>query len=134
MLFPNSEPPFGGHAGLASAYGKIIRETENPRSIEYRVFDRVTTALEDANLPGTPARERIAAAHDNHELWVTLTCDAASENNALPETLRATIISLGLWVVRETPRVMQQGGSLGDLIAVNRAIMRGLHPASQGND
>src|ERR1019366_7422846 len=128
----NSEPLLAGPVGPASIYVKIIRDTENPRDIEHRVFEQVTAALEDAALPDAPFTARIAAAHRNRELWLALTCDAANEGNTLPDTLRASIISLGIWVFRETQRVMRKTGSLGDLIAINRTIMRGLRPASQG--
>ncbi len=130
MLFSNSEPPLGGPVGPALAYGKIIRDTENARSIEYRVFEDVTSALEDAGLPGMPFTDRIAAVHRNRELWLALTCDVASEDNALPDSLRASIISLGIFVFRESSRVIREIGSFDDLIAINRIVMRGLRVAS----
>jgi len=130
MLFTNSEPSFGGPAGPALAYGKIIRETEHGRSIEYRVFEDVTSALVDANLPGMSFANRIAAIHRNRELWLALTCDAANEDNALPESLRAHIISLGIFVFRESSRVLRESRSFDDLIEINRIVMRGLRVES----
>ncbi len=130
MLFSSFEPPLGGPVGPALAYGKIIRDTEDARSIEYRVFEDVTSEMEEVVQPGVPFTARIAAAHRNRELWLAITCDVAGEDNALPDSLRASLISLGLFVFRETSRAMREGGSLDDLIAINRITMRGLRPAS----
>ncbi len=101
MLFTNSEPSLGGPVGPALAYGKIIRNTESARGIEYRVFEDVTAALADAGLPGVAFTDRIAAVHRNRELWLALTSDVANEDNALPDSLRASIISIGIFVFRE---------------------------------
>ena len=70
--------------------------------------------------------------HRNRELWLTLTCALSDEHNALPSSLRASIISLGIWVIKETHRLMRNSASLADLVAVNRSIIRGLASASEG--
>jgi flagellar protein FlaF len=129
MQFLNNGPLSGG---AGSIYGKIMRDTESAREIEYRVFEQVTIALEDAERPDAHFTSRIAAAHRNHELWLTLTCDLASDDNELPAPLRARLISLGLWVMKETQRVMRNATTLSDLIEVNRSIIRGLAMASEG--
>ena len=41
---------------------------------------------------------------------------------------RAKLISLALWVTRETRRVLRENLPLTDLIEVNRTIMQGLCP------
>jgi flagellar protein FlaF len=132
MQFANVALPFAGPSHAGSIYGKVMRETESPREIEYRVFEQITAALEDAEHPDAHFTTRIAAMHRNRELWLTLTCDLANENNELPNSLRASLISLGLWVVRETQRLKRNSGSLADLIEVNRSIMRGLAAAPGG--
>ena len=125
--------PLGaGPAGAGSIYGKIIRDTERPRDIELRIFEQITTALEAADQPGTHFTVRIAAMHRNRELWLTLTSDLMDEENKLPKSLRARLISLGIWVTNETMRVMQNATPLADLIEVNRSIIRGLATASAG--
>jgi flagellar protein FlaF len=130
MLFTNSEPSLGGPIGPALAYGKIIRSTESARRIEYRVFEDATAALADAGLPDVPFTTRIAAVHRNRELWLALTCDVADEDNALPDALRASIISIGIFVFRESNRVIRESGLLDDLIEINRMVMRGLRGES----
>jgi flagellar biosynthesis activator protein FlaF len=124
--------PAGGPGGAGSIYGKILRDTESPREIERRVFEDVTAALEDADHPDAHFTSRIAAMHRNRELWQTLTCDLADDENELPESLRARLISLGIWVIGETHKLMRNAASLADLIEVNRSIIRGLSAASGG--
>jgi flagellar protein FlaF len=116
----------------ARAYGAVIRNTENPRAFEHRVFTQLTAALAAADSPDAHFTARIAAAHNNRELWQTLACNLADDSNALPPDLRARLISLAIWVTRETARVLKDRASFEDLIAVNRNIMLGLQPNAQG--
>jgi flagellar protein FlaF len=118
-----------GPRSVRSAYGGIIRKVESPREIERRVFAEVTVALEEADAPGATSSDRIDAAHRNRELWFTLACDAAADANPLPETLRAGIINLAIWVCGETSRVLRDGTPLRDLITTNYTIIQGLTPA-----
>ena len=46
-----------------------------------------------------------------------------SPRNGLPEKLRADIISIGLWIVREADRIRQQGSTdVAELVAINTVI------------
>lgn len=120
-------------SGAASAYGRIIRRTESPREIEYRVFAERTAALEAANRPDAPFVERIPALQDNRGFWDSLAIDLASEGNALPDALRAHLLGLAIWVHRETGRILRQpAASLDDLIEINRIVMQGLRPPAEG--
>lgn len=125
--------PIGaGPAGAGSIYGKVIRETERPREFELRIFEQITAALEAADQPGTHFTVRIAAMHRNRELWLSLNSDLMDDENQLPKSLRARLISLGIWVINETQRAMRNATSLADLIEINRCIIRGLSTASAG--
>ena len=110
----------------ASAYGRVMRKTESARDIEYHVFAQATAAMQDADAADAPFTARIAATHRNRELWDTLACLLACEENSLPERLRAQLMSLALWVTRETRHVLRDNLPLTDLIEVNRTIMQGL--------
>src|SRR6202035_5677201 len=68
----------------------------------------------------------IDACFMNHQLWGALLADLALPQNALPDDLKARLISLALWVMRYTPSVMQGIASPDPLIAVNRNILDGL--------
>lgn len=120
-----------------SAYKSVIRQSEAPRQIERRVFAKITSDLEvhaeDFDYAETYLdRLQILAGglrqalQDNLKLWSALKFDLASTTNALSPELRAGLLSIALWVERQTAEVL--GGETGalDLIDVNRSILDGL--------
>ncbi|MEN9856163.1 MAG: hypothetical protein RLZZ157_1289, partial [Pseudomonadota bacterium] len=62
----------------------------------------------------------------NRRVWSFMANDCMAEGNALPEQLRASIVSLSLWVGRYTSDVMQRQADIEPLIDINRTIMQGL--------
>lgn len=56
-------------------------------------------------------------------LWEFFIDDLSSPANGLPEKLRAELISIGLWVIRDAERVRQaQSADVGDLVTINTVI------------
>jgi flagellar protein FlaF len=109
------------------AYHRVAQQAENPRETEYRLFGQVTRALIEASqVDESDFQTRINALDWNRRLWGVLASDCARPDNALPETLRAQIISLSLWVGRHSSAVMRREESFEPLIDVNRIIMQGL--------
>lgn len=109
------------------AYQRASAQAESPREAEYRVFAMVTAGLLQAKERGRAHLPTLAEALDkNRRLWTTLATDCADSQNALPEKLRAQIISLAMWVSRHSSAVLQDGDDLDPLIDVNRSIMQGL--------
>ena len=112
------------------AYRQATQRTENPRQTEYRLFGQVTRALMDAEkLDPADITGRIEALDWNRRLWSALATDCSDSSNALPQALRASIISLSLWVSRHTSAVMRREEEIADLVEINRMIMQGLAPA-----
>jgi flagellar protein FlaF len=113
------------------AYQRASEQSEQPKQTEYRLFGLVTRALmEAAETDESDFTSRMKALHWNRRLWTTLAGDCASEGNALPVEVRASIVSLGLWVDKHTSAVMRREQQIQPLIDVNRIIMQGL--ANQG--
>jgi len=109
------------------AYQQATARAESPREAEYRLFGQVTRALmAAAELDPSDVRGRIDALDWNRRLWSALGGDCADANNQLPEALRASIISLSIWVGKYTSLVIRQEEDIQDLIDVNRMIMQGL--------
>jgi flagellar protein FlaF len=109
------------------AYQKAQQRVETPREIEYRLFGQVTRALMDIqDLPRHEIARRMDALDWNRRVWSFMAADCAGSDNALPENLRASIISLSLWVSRYSSDVMQKGEDVEPLIDINRTIMQGL--------
>src|SRR5689334_4392318 len=109
------------------AYQTAAQRSENPRDAEYRLFGQVTRALMDAaEAPEDDLRIRIDALDWNRRMWSALATDCASTENGLPQSVRAQIISLSLWVNRHSSAVMRKEEDFEALIDVNRMIMQGL--------
>ena len=109
------------------AYHRVAQQAENPREPEYRLFGQVTRALIEASqVDETDFQTRINALDWSRRLWGVLASDCARPDNALPESLRAQIISLSLWVGRHSSAIMRREEEFQPLIDVNRIIMQGL--------
>ena len=50
----------------------------------------------------------------------------SSPDNKLPDEIKAGIISLSIWVEKETFRILSGETKLDDMIEINRTIMAGL--------
>lgn len=123
------------------AYKRTIKQTASPRDVEYRLLAQVTSALLKAkdlrdNSDRDPRRmaQIMDALNWNNQVWDAFVEDVGTEGNMLPRELRAAIVSLGIWVTRETGMVASGEGDIDALIAVNRAIMRGLNPSMAARD
>lgn len=116
--------------GAATAYGSVIRGTEDPRDIEYRVLARAAAMLEEACQPGAGPAALPAAIHENRMVWTTFAADLADQNNSLDDVMKARLISLARWVFAESDRVLRERRSPQALCDVNRVVMAGLKPAA----
>ena len=111
------------------AYQTAVRKTETPRQTEYRAFAAATRGLIDAaSLPESEIGRRAEALATNRRLWSLLAADCAAEGNSLPQSLRAQIISLSLFIDRHSSAVLRQGAAIDVLVDINRSIMQGLAP------
>ena len=90
-------------------------------------MDRVIGMLRAAREKGPQSRELIEALFYLRRLWTIFIDDLNDPNNELPEQLRAGIISIGVWMMKEIDRV--RGGLTDDLtpmIEINELIRNGL--------
>ena len=114
------------------------------RDTEYRLLGQATAALMKAQGDMGDSEtnpQKMAAFVDawnwNKQIWDVFMEEAGAEDNPLPKELRAAIVSLGIWVNRETALVLEEQGDIDSLIAVNKDIMKGLRPkqeATAGSD
>ncbi len=113
------------------AYQRTSARSEDPRSTEYRLLGQVTRALiEIKDADAREIRKRAEALDWNRRVWSAFAADCASPDNGLPETLRASIISLSIYISKETSFAMRGEGDIDTLIDLNRTIMQGLEPAA----
>jgi flagellar protein FlaF len=115
------------------AYQQAATRAEAPKDIEYRLFGQVTRALMTASeAPKTDFATRMDALDWNRRLWSTLALDCSSEDNQLAPQVRASIISLSLWVSRHSSAVMRGEDDFEALIDVNRIMMQALNQKTEG--
>ena len=110
------------------AYNEVIEDSrQTMRARERQAMDRVIAMLRAAQERGPQSRERVEALFYLRRLWAIFLNDLNDPNNELPDQLRAGIISIGIWMMKETDRV--RGGATDDLtpmIEINELIRNGL--------
>ncbi len=109
-----------------AAYQRVQQLAEAPRRTEQRLIAEITNALVQAWNGGKRGAALMPELHRNRELWSTLSTVCGAPGNALPDALRASIISLALWVDRYTSDVVAGREPLEPLLDVNRAVLEGL--------
>jgi flagellar protein FlaF len=115
------------------AYQTTQKANESTSQTEYRLFADVTRALMAAkDLPKLDVKLH-DALHWNRQLWSTLATDCAVEGNMLPKQLRASIISISIWVGRHSSQVARGDEEVQPLIDINKNIMEGLSAQAQNN-
>jgi flagellar protein FlaF len=109
-------------------YNEVLDESpKEAREQERTALDRTIAMLQDAEQKGTSSREAIEAIFYVRKLWGIFIEDLAKGDNGLPPKLRADLVSIGLWVMRETEEIRQgRSKNFAGLIEVSRTISEGL--------
>ena len=93
------------------------------RGRERRALSVGIDRLEQLQTGASNRDERIESLLYIRRLWATFIEDLASPENALPDRLRADIISIGLWVLKEADRLLEEkSNDMMQLIDINRLI------------
>lgn len=113
-----------------AVYQRTQNATQSPRDVEYRLLGQVTSALMAARDNPRDIHAKVDALQWNRDVWSAFRVDLAGDDNGLPRALRASLISLSLYIERECIKSMAPKGELDELIELNRTIMEGLRPAA----
>ncbi|MDB5366497.1 MAG: flagellar FlaF family protein [Rhodospirillales bacterium] len=114
------------------AYSQVQNRTEDSRSVEYRLLAQVTAAMLAANDRAGEFPKLVDAVLWNRSVWAAFRDDLSHPQNGLPDDLKARLISLSLWVDRESHAVLGKTSDIEALVDVNRNIMEGLAASSRG--
>ncbi len=109
-------------------YAEMLQDSsDEARERERVALDRSIAMMERAaSAEATPADIAGAILFTN-KLWTVLIEDLATPDNGLPRELRAQIVSIGIWILRDLERVRNEdNASFVDLLEVSRAIRKGL--------
>lgn len=111
-----------------AVYQRTQNVAEEPRDVEYRLLGQVTAALMDAERDPQNAQKLVEAVLWNRSVWSAFKIDLLNEGNRLPADLRGKLVSLALWVERESSEILSFKSDLSWVIGVNKRIMEGLKP------
>lgn len=110
------------------SYAEIVEDTaSDTRAREREAVEQAVHLLRDAQAAGAATRQTVEALHFVRQLWAILIEDLAAADNDLPQQLRADLISIGLWVMREAEAIrLGQATDFTDIIEINVMIAEGL--------
>ena len=98
------------------------------RDRERQLLTRSIDLLADGQRPrASTSLEAIEAIHFMNRVWTSFIEDLGSAENELPKELRANLISIGLWLLREAEEVRQgRSDNFEGLIEVSQIIRDGI--------
>ncbi len=111
------------------SYAEVAEDTAaDARNREHQALSHSIVLLEKAEAKGTRSREAIEAVYTIRSMWAILIEDLAGSDNALPESLRAELISIGLWIMREAEAIrLGKSDNFKGIIEVSSMIRDGLN-------
>lgn len=115
------------NAFASRGYAATTSVEADPRRAEAAILSNLAARMiraGEVGAAGFPAL--VAAAHENRKFWQIAAEDLASPENGLPAGLRAQLLSLAMFVERETAHVLAGRRPADALIEINRAVARGL--------
>ena len=110
-----------------AAYAGAQKVAESGRDLEIRAISHVTRQLADANRPGADRMDRIRALNGNAKLWSLLINDLSNPDNALPDKVKASYISIGSFAHRASVAAMLNDADLATLIRINTDVLEALN-------
>jgi flagellar protein FlaF len=110
------------------SYAEVLDETpKSARERERQAIDHSIELLTAAEASGVQSREAVEAILFVRRLWGYFLEDLAKPENDLPQSLRAELISIGLWMLREAEQIrLEKSANFKGLIEVSAAIRDGL--------
>ncbi len=85
------------------SYSEILEDDpQSSRDREYQALERAIELLQLAKQKGRESREAIDAIYYVRKLWMLLIEDLVNPENDLPDVLKADLISVGIWITKET--------------------------------
>jgi flagellar biosynthesis activator protein FlaF len=110
------------------SYAEAVEDSSNEcRQREYELFDRAITMLRDAAGTEPGSVQMIHAVAFVQKVWTFLLQDLGSPGNSLSDQLKGEIISIGLWVIKETNMIVRgESSNVAGVIDINAMIRDGL--------
>lgn len=110
------------------SYAEVMEDSSDEcRRREHDLLGRAIALLKAADGSAHNSPEMLNAIVFVQRVWSFLMKDLANPDNNLPEKLKGQLISVGLWIMRETDLIVRgETSSVTALIDVNTMIQEGL--------
>lgn len=111
-----------------NAYQQMQKSSLTPREVEAMAFTKAAVMLEDAKQKVKNIEGYAQALRFNHLLWTIVQADITEPENQLPADIKANILSLSIFVDKQTMKAMRSSepADLDVLININRNLAAGL--------
>ncbi|MBO34196.1 MAG: flagellar protein FlaF [Rhodospirillaceae bacterium] len=116
------------------AYAQTQKSSMPPREVEAMAFTKAALMLEEAKGELDDYDAYSAALKFNQLLWTIIQADIVDKENQLPPQLKANILSLSIFVDRQTIKALAdtKGQHLESLININKNLAEGLLTNPEG--
>lgn len=110
------------------SYSEVQTESvADARDRERQLLSRSIDLLSAAREHGPRSVQAVEALHFLNRIWTVFIQDLGNAENELPGELRANLISIGLWLLREAEQVRQgKSDNFEGLIEVSQIIRDGI--------
>ena len=116
------------------AYAQTQKSSMPPREVEAMAFTKAALMLEEAKSTLDDYDSYASALKFNQLLWTIIQADVVDKENKLPPQIKANILSLSIFVDRQTIKALADTKEyhLNVLININKNLAEGL--MAQAND
>jgi flagellar biosynthesis activator protein FlaF len=88
------------------SYAEIMADDiAGSRDREKQVLDRAIELLRSAMQKGRESRDAVEALFYTRRVWTAFIEDLRNPDNQLPIAVRADLISIGIWILKELDRI-----------------------------
>lgn len=110
------------------AYEGVQKAQMTPREAEAMAFTKAALLMEEAAKDASNVPALSQALRFNHLLWTIVQADITEEANTLPDEVKANLMSLSIFVDKQTVKALKSADAkdVESLINVNRNIAAGL--------
>jgi flagellar biosynthesis regulator FlaF len=98
-----------------------------PRTLEMQAISHITHQLVAANTPDADPLDRTRALNGNLKLWSMLVEDLSDPGNTLPDPIKGSYISLGMFAHRASLKALTAEADLAPLIRINVDVLEALN-------
>lgn len=111
-----------------NSYEEIVKNSgKKKRDNEGLALDHSIELMQKAQKSGMASVDAIEAQFFLNRLWTFFIEDLSSPDNTLPNQIKADIISIGIWILRETEQIRRgESEDFRDLIEVSQSLREGL--------